>query len=290
MIRTADNARPRRSVLYTPAVNARAVAKARTLPCDVVVIDLEDSVGPETKAEARALAVQIVKDGGFGPRELAVRCNGLHTPWGVADLRAMTEAGAEIVVLPKIQGAQDLHSANAFSGGAVRLWAMIETATAVVGLPAIAGMAQMSRLEALMLGTNDLAADLHCRHTPGREALTMALQSTVVAARAFGLLAFDGTFNDLADLDGFAAQCRQGADLGFDGKTVIHPNQIEAANSAFSPTPDQLAWARKVIGAYAADPEAGVLKVDGQMVERLHLREARRLVALNPRSANRVGV
>ncbi|HUO21312.1 MAG TPA: CoA ester lyase [Caulobacteraceae bacterium] len=280
MIARADPLRRRRSLLYVPAVNARAVDKARALPCDVVVLDLEDAVGPGAKEQARVRAVEIVRSGAFGPRETAVRCNGLDTPWGAADLKALTEAGAQIAVLPKIAGAAEVLAAEAMCGGALRLWAMIETCRAVIDLPAIAGAAGASRLEALMLGTNDLAAELRCQITPGREALSGALQSAVMAARAFGLLAFDGTFNDLADLEGLESQCRQGAALGFDGKTLIHPAQIEAANRAFSPSPERLAWARRVLAAYAAEPDAGVLKVDGRMTERLHLEEARRLMAL----------
>jgi citrate lyase subunit beta/citryl-CoA lyase len=282
-----DQPRPRRSVLYVPAVNARAVEKARQLPCDVVVLDLEDAVGPEGKDEARASAVQIVGARAFGDRITAVRCNGLSTPWGEGDLKALARAGADVLVLPKIGGAQDVHAAHVLTGGGVRLWAMIETCRAVLDLPAIAASAQSTRLEALMLGTNDLAAELRCRITPGREALSLALQSTVIAARAYGLLAFDGTFNDITDTKGLEGQCRQGADLGFDGKTLIHPAQIEAANRAFSPSPERLQWARKVIAAYDAAPEAGVLKVDGRMTERLHLNEARRLVAMAGDSLDR---
>jgi citrate lyase subunit beta/citryl-CoA lyase len=166
------------------------------------------------------------------------------------------------------------------TGGAVRLWAMVETCPAVLNLPALAAAAGATRLEGLMVGSNDLAAQMRCRPGPGREPLWGALQATVTAARAFGLLAFDGTFNDIADEAGLIAQCRQGSDFGFDGKTLIHPAQIDAANQAFSPAPEQLAWARRVIEAYGAQPAAGVLKVDGRMTERLHLEEARRLVAL----------
>ena len=276
--------RPRRSVLYVPAVNARAVDKARGLPCDVVVLDLEDAVGPHDKGQARAAAAEALKAGGFGGREIAVRCNGLDTPWGLADLRAAAEAGAEVIVLPKIGGPGDVLAAqSALDGAPVRLWAMIETCRAVLQLPAIAALADSTALDGLMLGANDLSAELRCRLTPGREALSATLQATVMAARAHGLCAFDGTFNDIADLDGLAAQCRQGADLGFDGKTVIHPAQIEAANRAFSPSPERVDWARQVIAAFAADPAAGVLKVDGAMIERLHLAEAERVMALAPR-------
>jgi citrate lyase subunit beta/citryl-CoA lyase len=276
----APSPRPRRSVLYVPVSNARAVDKARGLPCDVVVLDLEDAVGPQAKDQARAAAVQAL-EAGFGGRETAVRCNGLDTPWGEADLKAVAAAGAQVVVLPKVAGPQDILAAQeALAGAPVRLWAMIETCRAVLQLPAIAALAQSTALDGLMLGTNDLAAELRCALTPGRDAISGALQATVMAARAFGLCALDGTFNDIADPEGLAVQCRQGADLGFDGKTLIHPSQIEAANRAFSPTSARVDWARRVIAAYGADPDAGVLKLDGQMIERLHLAEAERVIVL----------
>jgi citrate lyase subunit beta/citryl-CoA lyase len=274
---------PRRSVLYVPAVNARAVEKAKGLDCDVVVLDLEDAVGPDAKDQAREAAVAIVRAGGFGRRELAVRCNGLDTPWGEADLKAVAAAGADVAVLPKVPGPETVLAAEAILAGSarpLRLWAMIESAAAVLALPAIAATARATRLDALMLGTNDLAAELRCRLTPGREALASVLQSTILAARAHGLNALDGTFVDLTDPQGFAAQCRQGADLGFDGKTLIHPSQIEPANRAFSPSGEAVAWARRVIAAFAAEPGVGVLKVDGQMTERLHLADARRIIGL----------
>ena len=280
MTQTSAMIRPRRSVLYVPAVNARAVERAKGLPCDVVVLDLEDAVGPDAKDEARAAAVAIVTAGGFGKRELAVRCNGLDTPWGAADLKAVADAGVDVAVLPKIPGPEAVAQAEAITGGAIGLWAMVETCRAVLQLPAIAAMGERTRLSGLMLGTNDLAAELRCRLTPGREAIASTLQTAVMAARAYGLCVFDGTFNDIADLETLAAQCRQGADLGFDGKTLIHPAQIEAANLAFSPSPERLDWAMRVIAAYRAEPTAGVLKVDGKMTERLHLKEAERLVAL----------
>ena len=277
----------RRSVLYLPVVNARAVEKARGLPCDVVVLDLEDAVSPEAKDEARATAVRVLGEGGFGYREVAVRCNGLDTPWGEADLKAVAGAGVQTVVLPKIGGPEDVEQAERILSGCERplhLWVMIETPLAVLRLPSIAAMARSTRLDALMIGTNDLAKDLRCAFTADRAAMSSSLQAVVLAGRAYGLTVLDGTFNDIRDLDGLAVQCRQGAELGFDGKTLIHPAQIEAANLAFSPSPEALERAQRIIAAFAAEPHAGVLKVDGHLTERLHLAEAERIVGLAERA------
>lgn len=268
--------RPRRSILFLPASNPRAVAKARTLPCDVVVLDLEDAVGPEGKVDARAAAVAAVAEG-FGHRETAVRINGLDTPWGADDLAAMADARPGIIVVPKVDGSAAL---DACAGVDVELWAMIETPAALLALPRIAGWSA-GRLGALVLGVNDLGAGLGVRAVPGREPLKTAMALTVAAARAHGLTPVDGVFNRLDDPDGFAAECAQGRDFGFQGKSLIHPAQIAPCNAAFSPDAAEVAWARAVTAAFADDPGKGAIRVDGAMVERLHLEQARRILGLH---------
>jgi citrate lyase subunit beta/citryl-CoA lyase len=273
-------ARPRRSVLYLPAANPRAIEKARTLPCDVVILDLEDAVAPEAKEDARGAAVAAVRAGGFGPRELVVRVNGLDTPWGAADMVALSEAPPDAILVPKVSGPGDL-SAYADLAGAP-LWAMIETCAAILRLEALAAAAGESGVRTWVMGTNDLAKEMRCPLTTEREALKAALSMSVVAARAHGLTVLDGVFNDIADAAGLEHQCAQALAFGFDGKTLIHPSQVEAANRAFTPDPDAVARARAVVAAFAAPENAGkgVLKVDGRMVERLHLAEAERLMAV----------
>ena len=282
----ASDLRRRRSVLFVPASNARAVDKARTLDCDVVILDLEDSVAPEAKAAARDAMVGFVR-AGFGGREVIVRCNGLDTPWGEVDLRAAAKAGADGVLAPKIRSAGDIAEVDrlfATSTPDTGLWAMIETAAAVLNLREIAGAG--GRLKGLVLGPNDLSAELRSRLEPGRRPLQPILIQLVAAARANGLVALDGAYNDLDDLAGFEAECRQGVEFGFDGKTLVHPNKIEPCNRLFTPSPDEIAWARAVVAAFAA-PEArdkGAIRLQGRMVERLHLSEAERLLALARKS------
>ena len=265
----------RRSLLYVPAVNARALDKARGLPCDAVIVDLEDSVAPEAKDQARQAAVAAL-GAGFGGRETAIRCNALDTPWGEADLKAALQARPDAVVLPKVRGPEDVAAVRAVLGGRIEIWAMIESCRAVLDLARIAAEPSLG---ALLMGTNDLAAEMRCRLTTGREALAGALSQTVIAARAHGLSPLDGPFNDFRDLGGLESQCRHAAEMGFDGKSLIHPAQIEAANALFSPSAERISWARAVIAAFEADPGAGVLAVGGHMTERLHLAEARRVVA-----------
>lgn len=269
-----------RSVLYLPASNARAVEKARTLPADVVVLDLEDAVAPEAKADARDAAVAAAMTGGFGGR-LAVRINGLDTPWGADDLIALAQTPVTTVVAPKVSGPLDVTTLAPRLAPRVALWAMIETPAALLNLAAIAACARSGPLAALMLGVNDLAAALHTGPAPDREPLKPWLAQTVAAARANGLLAIDGVFNQLDDAAGFEAECAQGRLYGFDGKSLIHPSQIEAANAAFAPSKAQVAWARAVVVAFA-DPAAGglgVVRAGGAMVERLHLEQAQALLA-----------
>ncbi|WP_415287830.1 CoA ester lyase [Brevundimonas sp. S1H14] len=267
-----------RSVLYLPASNARAVEKARTLPCDVAVLDLEDAVAPEMKADARAAAVAAAHEGGFGPR-LGVRINALDTPWGADDLKALHDTPVGLIVAPKVESAATVRALSEGMRPGVTLWAMIETPRALAHLRAIAEAG--GALSGLMLGVNDLAKDLKTGPAPDREPLKPWLAAVVAHARANGLSVIDGVFNRIKDEAGFAAECAQGRLYGFDGKSLIHPSQIERANAAFGPSADEIKWARKVVAAFAA-PEAeglGVLRVEGEMVERLHLQQAQDLLA-----------
>ncbi|WP_010187689.1 HpcH/HpaI aldolase/citrate lyase family protein [Sphingomonas sp. PAMC 26605] len=267
-----------RSALFMPASNMRAIVKARGLECDAVILDLEDSVAPEQKAAARDQAIVAAAEGGFGARRLVLRVNGLDTEWGEADLAAAADAGFDAVLLPKVSAPGDLALARAQLGG-VPLWAMIETCAAMLALPAIAAA---PGLACLVAGTNDLAKDMRC--TPGADRLPLLphLTAIVTAARAHGLIALDGVSNVLADTPELAAECAQGAAFGFDGKTLIHPAQIAPANRAFAPSAERVAWAQAVIAAFALPKNAakGAIRVEGEMVERLHLEEAERIVSL----------
>ena len=267
-----------RSVLYLPASNARAIQKARTLDCDVAVLDLEDAVAPEAKADARAAAVHAVRDGGFGPR-LGVRINGLDTEWGLDDLAAMKAAGAKLVVAPKVETPEMGHALTAGLARGSALWAMVETPRALLALAEIASAD--GALDGLMLGVNDLAKALGTGTSSDREPFKPWLAMLVAAARANGLLAIDGVFNRIDDAQGLAAEAAQGRLYGFDGKSLIHPSQIAAANAAFSPSENEVAQARAIVAAFAA-PEAkgqGAIRVNGAMVERLHLDQAQALLA-----------
>jgi len=273
---------PRRSALYLPASNPRAIEKARTLPCDVVILDLEDAVAPDAKAAARDLAVAALSAGGFGPREVVLRVNGLDTPWGAEDLAAAGQAGVSAVLVPKVDAPVDLAAYADGLPDAVRVWAMIETPAALLALDALGRAAAAARTDVWVIGSNDLAKDLRLRVGPGREPLLAHLSLAVAAARAHGLGILDGVFNDIADAGALARQCDQGRDFGFDGKTLIHPDQIAAANRAFSPDPEAVDWARRIVGAFDLTENAGkgVIRLEGRMVERLHLDEARRLIAV----------
>lgn len=275
-------ARPRRSALYLPASNTRAIEKARALPCDVVILDLEDAVAPDAKDEARAGAVAAVKAGGFGGREVVIRVNGLDTPWGAGDLAAAAGARPDAVLIPKVSTPEDLAAVRTRLPDPLPIWAMIETCAAVFRLDALGAESVNVGVEAWVIGSNDLAKEMRCALSVERAPLMTALSLSLMAARAHRLAIIDGVFNEIADADGLARQCAQAAALGFDGKSLIHPSQIEPANAAFTPDPDAVAWARTVVQAFEA-PEAagkGVLKVDGRMVERLHLAEARRLIGV----------
>ncbi|QYC10541.1 HpcH/HpaI aldolase/citrate lyase family protein [Brevundimonas nasdae] len=266
-----------RSVLYLPASNARAVEKARTLDCDVAILDLEDAVAPEAKAEARATAAAAVQAGGFGPR-LGVRINGLDTPWGLDDLAALKAAGAALIVAPKVETPETVHAITAWLPKGAALWAMIETPRALLTLTEIAEAG--GALDGLMLGVNDLAKALGTGPSPDREPFKPWLALLVAAARTHNLLAIDGVYNHIDDTDGLAAEAAQGRLYGFDGKSLIHPSQIAPANAAFSPSEAEVEQARAVIAAFAA-PEAeglGAIRVNGAMVERLHLEQAQALL------------
>lgn len=273
----------RRSVLFMPASNPRAMAKARALACDAVILDLEDAVAPEAKAVAREAAVAAAAEG-FGARACAVRINALDTPWGREDAAALAgAAGVAAVVLPKVSRAADLVALRDVLGAdGPPIWAMIETCEAIVRLGEIVAAAGASGLALLIAGTNDLAKDMRCRPDAARTPLLPALTQMVIAARAAGLTVLDGVCNALGDDTRLAAECAQGAMLGFDGKTLIHPGQIDAANAAFAPSAEAIAWARQVVAAFAAPAAAGLgaIRLDGAMVERLHLAEAERLLAL----------
>lgn len=274
--------RPRRSALYLPGSNARAIEKARTLPCDVVVLDLEDSVAPDAKLAARALTAEAVRLGGFGGRELVIRTNGLDTPWGAADLAAAAKAGADAVLVPKVSSPDDLAAYRQALGPTPPLWAMIETCQAIFALDALGRASRAQGVGCWVIGTNDLIKEMRCQPGPDRSPLLPALTLSVMAARAHGLAILDGVYNDIPDLEGLARECAQGAGFGFDGKSLIHPTHLDAANRIFSPEPEAVAWARTVAAAFDSPENAGkgVLKVDGRMVERLHLAEARRLIAV----------
>ena len=277
--------RPRRSVLYMPASNPRAIEKARTLPCDAIILDLEDAVAPEAKPAARDQAAQAVRAGGFGRREVVIRCNGLDTPWGADDLKAAAAAGPDAILVPKVSGPAHIaayEAAIAQAPAHTRLWAMIETCAAVFALNEIGAASKDagSRLSGWCMGLNDLAKEMGCRQTPERTPMLAVLTLSIAAARAHGLLILDGVCNELDDPLAFEAQCRQGLDFGFDGKSLIHPNQIEISNRVFSPPAAEVAWARAVITAFE-EPEnrgRGVLRVDGKLAEHLHLAQSLRLV------------
>ncbi len=282
--------RPRRSVLYMPGSNARAIEKARTLPADAIILDLEDSVAPDAKAAARTQVAEAVKAGGFGGREVILRINALSTPWGEDDLAAAAAAAPDAILVPKVSSAEDVFAvdralAEFGASPAIALWAMIETPRAALDPMAVAAArrsAEGARLAAFVLGTNDLAKDTRVRLVPGRAPMLHWLADTVAAGHAFGLDVIDGVYNRLDDAESFAAECLQGVDLGMDGKTLIHPNQIEAANRAFSPDPEEVAFARTLVDAFALPENAGkgALSLGGRMVERLHAEMAARTVAL----------
>jgi len=280
---------PRRSVLYMPGANARALEKARALPADCLLFDLEDSVAPEEKSLARNQVIAAVQAGGYAPREVVIRVNAQSTPWGGEDLRMVAGAGADGLLLPKVDGPEALAEvrktlADYGAPADLALWAMIETPLAIIHATEIAAAAASERnpLTVFVMGTNDLAKETRAALAPGRTPMLPWLSSCVLAARAYGLDIIDGVFNDFADDAGFAAECEQGRELGMDGKTLIHPRQIEPCNLAFSPSVDEVARAREIISAFNRPEHAGkgAISINGRMVERLHADMARRTVAL----------
>lgn len=277
--------RPRRSVLYMPGSNPRTLEKAKSLAADGLIFDLEDAVTPDAKEHARALVVDAVRAGGYGGREMIIRVNALDTPWGEADIAAAAQAGPDAVLLPKVERAAHVQRAAALMAAAgapahTRIWCMMETPRAMLRAEEIADSHE--RLAGFVMGTSDLVKDLGARHTPMRLPVLASLSLCLLAARAAGLAIVDGVHLDLKDEAGFAAACQQGVELGFDGKTLIHPGQIAAANQAFAPSPEALDWARRIIAAHqdAARQGQGVVLVDGKLIENLHVAEAERAVAL----------
>jgi citrate lyase subunit beta/citryl-CoA lyase len=269
-----------------PASNARAIEKARGLACDAIILDLEDAVAPDAKSEARAQAVAAIVAGGFGGREMIIRCNGLDTPWGADDLAAAARAGPDAILVPKVNGPGDIATYDAAVAAApahTALWAMIETPAAIFALDAIGRSARTSRLSLFVIGLNDLAKAMGGRQTPDRAPHLPILSLAVAAARAHGLSILDSVTNAIEDQPLLEAHCRQAADIGFDGKSLIHPNQIDTANRLFSPDAAEVAWARAVIAAYALpeNSKKGALQVEGRLAERLHLDQAERLVEID---------
>ncbi len=281
--------RPRRSVLYMPGANARALEKAKSLPADALILDLEDSVGPDAKEEARDRVAETVRAGGYGRRELIIRVNGFDTPWGEGDFEAAVQAGPDAVLVPKIAGPQDVAALNRrFQDlGApeeIKLWVMMETPQAILSAQAIAAVAAApgSRLQAFVMGTNDLAKEMSLTQTQDRLPLVTALGICVLAARAYGVLLIDGVYNDIKNVEGFRGSAQQGVEFGFDGKTVIHPSQVGPCNEIFSPPAEDVAAAREIIAAFE-EPEnrgKGVISLNGRMVELLHAEIAKRTVAI----------
>ena len=281
--------RPRRSVLYVPGTNARALEKARTLPVDAVILDLEDSVAPEAKAAARGQVGEAVMARAFGTREVAVRINGLETEWWLADVDMIHAVKPDAILVPKVSRPATLETLAARlmdigADHAIRVWAMMETPQAVLHADEIAAVAHdiETRLSCLVIGANDLALTMRARLVPGRAPMLPWFATCIAAARAHGIDILDGPYNAIGDAAGFAAECAQARDLGFDGKTIIHPNQVDACNAAFSPGMDEIAEAKRIVAAFES-PEnqgKGVIALDGRMVERLHADMARRTLAI----------
>jgi len=281
---TSRPLRPRRSLLYVPAGNARALEKGRTLPVDGLLVDLEDGVSPSVKEAARRAAIDAIA-AGFGPREILLRVNGTGTPWQAEDLAAAARSGADGVVLPKVDGPDEILGAATVLAAAgapesLALWAMVETPRAVLRVHEIA--AAHPGMEGLIAGTSDLMKDLHGRPTRARTEVLTCLSMIVLAARAEGLAALDGVHLDLGDDEGFELACTQGRDLGFEGKTLIHPRQIDAANRIFAPSAEEVTWSRRIVDAHARAEAtgAGVAVLEGRLIEALHVEDARRILAL----------
>jgi citrate lyase subunit beta/citryl-CoA lyase len=281
--------RPRRSLLFMPGSNARALEKARNLPADGIILDLEDSVAPDAKALARDQIAQAITAGGFGKREVLIRVNALDSPWWIDDINMAGKVRPDGILVPKVSSVQDLgaiadrlDAINA--GGAIRVWAMIETAYAVLHAEELAAASQDAevRLAGFVFGPNDISRETGIRMRPGRAAMLPLITHCILAARAYGLEILDGPYSDFSDFNGFGQECAQARDLGFDGKTLIHPGQIEACNAIFTPPADEVAHARRIIAAFEEPQNAsrGAIQLDGRMVERLHAEIARRTIAI----------
>lgn len=276
--------RPRRSVLYMPAANERALDKAKSIPSDALIFDLEDAVSPDSKPDARRNAVAAATSGEYGQREITIRCNALSTQWGADDVAAAATAGVSAVVIPKVNSVQDVDDVSAAldkagAPSSLMIWAMIETPTAIFDVRAIAAH---RRVATLVMGTNDLAKELRATQIPGRAPLLPHLATALLAAREAGKDILDGVFNDVKDLDAFRDECIQGATMGFDGKTLIHPSQVEIANDVWAPTSEDVDYSQRVIAAFelATAEGRGVITVDGRMIENLHVDNARRVLAV----------
>ncbi|PRY60236.1 citrate lyase subunit beta/citryl-CoA lyase [Knoellia remsis] len=273
---------PRRSVLYMPSSNERALEKAKTLPVDALILDLEDAVGPDHKEAARESACAAASSGEYGSREVTIRVNGIGTQWHEADLAAAAQAGPAGIVVPKVNSADEVRSLvtamrDAGAPEHTRLWAMIETPSAIFNVREIASAAP--ELAVLVLGTNDLVKELRADHVPGRGPLVTSLQLSLLAAREAGIAILDGVYNDVKDAEGFEAECVQGRDFGFDGKTLIHPGQVETCNAVFSPSEEAVADARAIVEAWEAGAGKGVVTLNGRMIENLHVEVAQRVLA-----------
>jgi len=276
---------PRRSVLYMPGANERALEKAKTIPADALILDLEDAVAPDAKEEARDRVCAAASSGDYGSKEVTIRVNGLDTRWHADDLAAAAAAGPAAVVVPKVNTVEDVRAIEAGleAGGApdrTKIWAMVETPVAMLHAEEIAAASE--RLTVLVMGTNDLAKELHAEHVPGRQPLLSGLGLCLLAARATGKVILDGVYNDVKDPEGFAAEARQGRELGFDGKTLIHPSQVEPANEIWAPSPEAVEDARALIATFeeAVAAGKGVVTHNGRMIENLHVEGARRILAV----------
>ncbi|MEV7465629.1 CoA ester lyase [Streptomyces kronopolitis] len=284
--------RPRRSVLYMPGANERALEKAKSLPADALILDLEDAVAPDAKAEARKRVAAAAASGEYGFREVTIRVNAPGTAWHDDDLRAAAEAGPDAVVVPKVESADTVRAVEraleaAGAPDRTAIWAMVETPRAMLDARAVAAASE--RLTVLVMGTNDLAKELHAEHVPGRAPLLTGLSLALLAARESGKVILDGVYNDVKDAGGFEAECVQGRQFGFDGKTLIHPSQVAPCNRVFAPSPEQITRSRRIIDAFeeATREGRGVVTVDGRLIENLHVEDARRILALAEAVAGR---
>ena len=281
--------RPRRSLLFMPGSNVRAMEKARNLPADGIILDLEDAVAPDAKATARDQIAAAIAAGGFGRREVIIRVNALDSPWWIDDMAMAGKARPDGILVPKISSVEDLTAiaerlGQANADASIRVWAMIETARAVLHAEELAAASRDPelRLAGFVFGPNDISRETRIRMQPGRATMLPLITHCILATRAFGLEILDGPYSDFSDINGFAQECRQARDLGFDGKTLIHPGQIDACNAVFTPPAEEVAYARKVIAAFERPENAarGAIQIDGQMVERLHAEMARRTIAI----------